>query len=38
MYYFMCIVDRASGFVSAYRLKVTKTKHIVDVLQNFYEI
>ena len=33
--HFLCILDRSSGFISAYELTWTKTKHIVQALQDF---
>ena len=33
--HFIVIVDRSSGFISAYKLTGTKTKHIVQALQDF---
>ena len=37
-FYYLCIADRASGFVRAYKLPGTKTKHIIDRLQDFVEV
>ena len=34
---FLVIVDRASGFVRVYQLRGTKTKHIIECLQEFVE-
>ena len=34
---FLVIVDRASGFVRVYQLRGTKTKHIIQCLQEFGE-
>ena len=34
---FLVIVDRASGFVRVYQLSGTKTKHIIQCLQDFVE-
>ena len=34
---FLVIVDRASGFVGVYQLRGTKTKHIIECLQEFVE-
>ena len=36
--HFLVIVDRVSGFVKVYQLRSTKTKHIVECLQNFNKI
>ena len=36
--HFLCIVDRSSGFISAYKLTVTKTKHIVSALQDYVKV
>ena len=36
--HFLSIVDRASGFIKVYQLKGTKTRHVVECLQNFNEI
>ena len=33
--HFIVIVDRSLGFISAYKLTGTKTKHIVQALQEF---
>ena len=35
--YYLCIVDRASGFVRAYRLPGTKTRHVIAALQDYVE-
>ena len=35
---FLVIVDRASGFVRVYRLRGTKTKHVVGCLQDFNNV
>ena len=34
---FLVIVDRASSFVRVYQLRGTKTKHIIECLQEFVE-
>ena len=36
--HFLLIVDRASGFVKVYKLRGTKTKHVIECLQDFNEI
>ena len=36
--YFLLIVDRASGFIKVYQLRGTKTKHVIECLQDFNEI
>ena len=36
-FHYLVITDRASGFVRAYKLAGTKTKHIVASLQDFIE-
>ena len=36
--HFLLIVDRASGFLKVYQLRGTKTKHVIECLQNFNEI
>ena len=36
-FYFLVKVDRASGFLSAYKLKSKKIKHVIEVLHNFSE-
>ena len=33
--HFFIIVDRASGFIRAYQLKGTKTRNVIDALQDF---
>ena len=37
-FYYLCIADRASGFVRAYKLLRTKTRHIIASLQDFVEV
>ena len=32
---FLIIVDRASGFIKVYELKGTKTRHVIEALQDF---
>ena len=36
--HFIIIVDRSSGFVSAYKLTGTNTKHIFATLQHYVEV
>ena len=36
-HHYLCIVDRASGFVRAYKLPGTKTKHVISALQEYCE-
>ena len=36
--HFLLIVDRASGFIKVYQLRGTKTKHVIECLQDFNEI
>ena len=36
--HFLIIVDRASGFLKVYQLRGTKTRHVIECLQNFIEI
>ena len=36
--HFLLIVDRASGFLKVYKLRGTKTKHVIECLQDFNEI
>ena len=33
--HFLIIVDRASGFIRAYQLKGTKTRNVIEALQDF---
>ena len=33
-FHYLCIADRSSGFVRAYRLPGTKTRHIINALKN----
>ena len=35
---FLIIVDRASGFIRAYLLKGTKTRHIIEALQDYIDV
>merc|ERR1711867_356484 len=36
--HFLLIVDRASGFIKVYQLRGTKTKHVIECLEDFNEI
>ena len=35
---FLIIVDRASGFIRAYLLKGTKTRHVIEALQDYIDV
>ena len=35
---FLIIVDRASGFIRAYLLKGTKTRHVIEALQDYINV
>ena len=35
--HFLIIVDSASGFIRAYQLKDTKTRHVISALQDFID-
>merc|ERR1712082_475191 len=35
---FLIIVDRASGFIRAYHLKGTKTRHVIEAIQDYINV